>query len=125
MKAGDREGVRRHYIFQQQKGPDMLLLEAGHDVPVMDVWMIRWLVDPEKERSVDDVTRYARQAQMNPAMYKMLRDDMIERAKNCGEPVGEYHVACWFEQLFRDDRDRAEKYLDGLIKAIQAETISE
>lgn len=37
-----REGVRDHYSFRQQKGPDMLMLEAGCETPVMDVWMMRY-----------------------------------------------------------------------------------
>lgn len=42
MDQCDREGIRKHYLFKKQKGPDMLLLESGCQVPVMDRWMNKY-----------------------------------------------------------------------------------
>lgn len=56
-----REGIRDHYSFRQQKGPDMLMLEAGCETPVMDVWMMRYALGvptkgyTEEERAATEV----------------------------------------------------------------------
>ena len=118
MTECDREGIRDHYLFQQQKGPDMLLLESGCQVPVMDRWMIRRILKPTPAQEFDfseDVLRIQR----SKSEYKLLRDSVIEEANECQAPVGEHHVSCWLEILFKDNREAAESYLNELIEAIK------
>lgn len=118
MSECDREGIRDHYLFRKQKGPDMLLLESGCHVPVMDRWMIRRLLKPTPEQEEvfgKDVLRI----QKSSDQYGLLRDSAIEEAKECQVPVGEHHVSCWLETLFGDDREAAESYLNELIGAIK------
>jgi len=117
MTECDREGIREHYLFKQQKGPDMLLLESGCQVPVMDRWMLRRTLKPTTEQEYDfgkDVLRIQRSSEQ----YGLLRDMVIEEANECQVPVGEHHVSCWLEMLFRDNREAAETYLNELIEAI-------
>lgn len=118
MTECDREGIREHYLFKKQKGPDMLLLESGCQVPVMDRWMMRRMLKPtpEQEDSFgEDVLRIQRSSKQ----YRLLRDAVIEEANECQAPVGEHHVSCWLEMLFGDDRKAAEGYLNELIEAIK------
>jgi len=118
MTECDREGVRKHYLFRKQKGPDMLLLESGCQVPVLDRWMMRRMLKPTPEQEYDfgkDVLRIQR----SKPEYELVRDAVIEEAKECQVPVGEHHVSCWLEMLFGDDRVAAEGYLDELIAAIE------
>jgi len=118
MEQCDREGIREHYLFRQQKGPDMLLLESGCQVPVMDRWMIRRMLKPtpeQEETFSEDVLRI----QKSREQYSLLRDAVIEEANECQVPVGEHHVSCWLEMLFGDDRVAAEGYLNELIAAIE------
>lgn len=114
----DREGVRKHYLFRKQKGPDMLLLESGCQVPVMDRWMLRRMLKPTPEQEYvfeKDLLRIQRIEEE----YKVLRDAVIEEANECQVPVGEHHVSCWLETVFGDDRGAAESYLNELIEAIK------
>ena len=118
MDQCDREGVRGHYLFRKQKGPDMLLLESGCQVPVMDRWMMRRMLKPtpeQEETFSEDVLEIQRSSQQ----YGLIRDVVIEEAKECKVPVGEHHVSCWFEMVFGDDRAAAEGYLNELIEAIK------
>jgi len=118
MSECDREGIRKHYLFRKQKGPDMLLLESGCQVPVMDRWMLRRMLKPtpeQEETFSEDVLRIQRSSQQ----YGLLKDAVIEEANECQVPVGEHHVSCWFEMLFGDNREAAESYLDELIEAIK------
>lgn len=118
MSQCDREGIRKHYLFKKQKGPDMLLLESGCGVPVMDRWMIRRMLKPTPEQEdifEKDVLSIQRSAQQ----YGLLRDAAIDEAKECQVSMGEHHVSCWLEALFRDDRKGAEAYLNELIRAIE------
>lgn len=118
MTECDREGIRGHYLFKKQKGPDMLLLESGCQVPVMDRWMIRRLLKPTPEQEYDfgkDVLAIQRSGEQ----YGLLRDTIIEEANECRVPVGEHHVSCWLEMVFGDDRGAAETYLNELIVAIK------
>ena len=118
MTECDREGIRKHYLFRKQKGPDMLLLESGCQVPVMDRWMMRRMLRPtpeQEETFSEDVLRIQRSTNQ----YALVRDAVIEEANECQVPVGEHHVSCWFEMLFGDDRVAAEGYLDELIEAIK------
>jgi len=118
MEQCDREGIREHYLFKKQKGPDMLLLESGCQVPVMDRWMMRRMLKPTPEQEETfsaDVLRIQR----SKPEYKLVRDAVIEEANECQVPVGEHHVSCWFEMLFGDDRVAAETYLDELLEAIK------
>ncbi len=118
MSECDREGIREHYLFRQQKGPDMLLLESGCQVPVMDRWMMRRMLKPTPEQEYDFGKEVLR-IQRNEDEYKLIRDAVIEEAKECQVPVGEHHVSCWLETLFKDDRKAAETYLNELIEAIK------
>jgi hypothetical protein len=150
MNTCDREGVRKHYTFRQHKGPDMLLLESGCNMPVMDVWMMRYVlgVTPEgwSDSEVEEkptralqkwkslgadirkagatggepaVTTRIRQMQNRREEYEMAKRQVVEEAKACGIPAGEFHVGVWFEQVFGDDRAVAEIYLNELIGAIK------
>ncbi|GAH80766.1 unnamed protein product, partial [marine sediment metagenome] len=107
-----------HYLFRRQKGPDMLLLESGCQVPVMDRWMMRRMLKPtpeQEETFSEDVLRI----QKSREQYGLVRDAVIEEANECQVPVGEHHVSCWLEMLFKDDRKAAETYLNELIEAIK------
>ncbi|MBW2632493.1 MAG: hypothetical protein JRC90_12205 [Deltaproteobacteria bacterium] len=118
MSECDREGIRAHYLFRRQKGPDMLLLESGCQVPVMDRWMLRRMLKPtpeQEERFQEDVLRI----QKSSDQYGLVRDAVIEEANECQVPVGEHHVSCWLEMLFGNDRGSAERYLNELIDAIK------
>ncbi len=130
-----RDGIRNHFTFRQQKGADMLLLEAGCQVPVMDRWMIRkilrveehpeWAdVDPEDEVS-DKGKRFNSEVariQSNQKEYLKKRKVIEDEAKACNTPVGVHHVACWLGLIFNDEKKTlgenhrdAEMYLDRLI----------
>ncbi len=115
----DREGIRKHYLFQRQKGPDMLMLESGCDVPVMDRWMIRKVLNPSGEK-LDNETKQAldkevTSAQSRKGLYKLYRDEIEKQAKECNVPVGIYHESCWLEQVFGDNSSEAESYVNELI----------
>jgi hypothetical protein len=125
MDTCDREGVRKHYIFQQQKGPDMLLLEAGCDVPVLDIWMMRKLVPHEPEFETDFTRWVRRKVQTSPQRYKEYRNMIIAEAEECGVPVGVHHVSCWFDQLFGEDTEKADSYFEDLTTAMIEEEINE
>jgi len=120
MDECEREGIREHYLFRRQKGPDMLLLESGCQVPVMDRWMIRRMLKPTPEQE-DNFGEDVLRIQRSPSQYKLLRDGVIEEANECQVPVGEHHVSCWFEMLFGDDRKAAEIYLNEIIETIKEE----
>ena len=118
MDQCDREGVREHYLFKRQKGPDMLLLESGCQVPVMDRWMIRRMLKPTPEQE-ESFSKDVLDIQRSSKQYGILRDSLIEEANECQVPVGEHHVSCWLEALFGNDRETAESYLDELIEVIK------
>lgn len=118
MTECDRKGVREHYLFKKQKGPDMLLLESGCQVPVMDRWMIRRMLKPTPEQE-DVFEKDVLEIQRSDEQYGLLRDSVIEEANECQVPVGEHHVSCWLEMLFGNDREAAEGYLNELIAAIK------
>ena len=120
----DREELGKHTIFTQDKGRDMLLLESGCQVPVMDVWMIRKQLNlsPDITREEEaEANKQIAKIKETPWMYDDYRNQIIEEAKECGRPVGEYHVGCWLglarEGKFADEHVSA-KYLDDLIRAI-------
>jgi hypothetical protein len=118
MQNCDREGVRKHFYFGMQKGPDMLLLESGCQVPVMDVWMIRRIQPVSPEPNMGFETWVRRRVQ-NTKRYERYRQAVIDEANACGIPTGEFHVACWLEQLLGpDSREVAELYVDELLDAI-------
>ena len=123
MEQCDREGIREHYLFHKQKGPDMLLLESGCQVPVMDRWMMRRMLKPTPEQE-DNFGKDVLRIQRNEYEYKLVRDAVIEEANECQVPTGEHHVSCWLEMLFGDDRGAAESYLNELIKAIKESEVN-
>lgn len=118
MTECDRGGVREHYLFKKQKGPDMLLLESSCQVPVMDRWMIRRMLKPTPEQE-DVFEKDVLEIQRSDEQYGLLRDSVIEEANECQVPVGEHHVSCWLGMVFGDDREAAEGYLNELIEAIK------
>jgi len=118
MEQCDREGIREHYLFRKQKGPDMLMLESGCQVPVLDRWMLRRMLKPTPEQE-ETFSEDVLEIQRSPTQYKLVRDAVIEEANECQVPVGEHHVSCWLEMLFGDDRAAAETYLNELIEAIK------
>ncbi len=111
MKDCDREAIRKHIIFRQQKGPDMLLLESGCQVPVIDRWMIRRV----SSVSVEEET--IKRIQSSKHEYSMIRDDIIKEAELCEKPVGEHHMSCWLAMLFGDNTSKAETYFNNLLHA--------
>ncbi|MDM7913166.1 MAG: hypothetical protein QUS09_08725 [Methanotrichaceae archaeon] len=116
MKSCNREGIREHYGFRQQKGPDMLLLESGCSRPVMDVWMLRRSTQTPRELWDDDeATRKLRRIQERPEQYAQQAQAMIDEAKECNVDVAEHHMACWLEMVFDDDRPAAQSYVKQLI----------
>lgn len=129
METCNRRGIQMHYTFQQEKGPDMMLLESGCPVPVMDVWMLRRVLKATPEQA-DNLTAFAREIQRRPRDYAIYRKAIIKEAKQCGEPIGEHHVACWFEERALYDKKNAgktieeikkidEKYFEELITAMK------
>ena len=118
MTECEREGIRKHYLFRKQKGPDMLLLESSCQVPVLDRWMMRRMLKPTPEQE-EIFSADVLEIQRSPTQYKLIRDAVIEESNECHVPVGEHHVSCWLEMLFKDDREAAEGYLNELIEAIK------
>ena len=124
----NKEGVRDHFTFQQNKGPDMMLLEGGCEVPVIDVWILRKLLNPEPKQEAQ-FQRDQNRIKSSRKLYRLYRDFMIDEANECGEPVGKHHVACWFEERAKDEeregkspeqvRRETEKYLDALFAAVK------
>jgi len=96
------------------KGSDMVLLDCGCEVPVIDLHIARYLasVDPEflkelglKSFDVDLVDKKVRLAQIskNPARYDRLWNIAVKHAEREGKPAGEWHVEVWMRQRFSSE----------------------
>ncbi len=126
--ASIRERLKNNYLFRQQKGRDMLMLESGCEQPVMDIWMLRRSQKvPEELWDDDPTTEYLRSLQdgtkKSNILYEENKKIIQDEADICGVPAGVYHVARWFEMAptTKNNREEAERYLDELIKAIEPE----
>lgn len=113
-----REGVREHYTFRQQKGPDMLMLEAGCETPVMDVWMMRYALGvptagyTEKER---ESTEIVESQEIEPAPRKgktkferlqtkvLAEDNITDRIRKMQKRPEEYGQAK--AQIFKEAKE--------------------
>lgn len=116
------------------KGIDMALLDAGCEVPVVDVHLARYMAreDPEFLRAMGleryDPRAIAKRIKViqnspNPAKYDELWDMARRRAISEGAPPGEWHVAVWLRERFANEYPKlseeerlelAKKYVERL-----------
>jgi len=122
IKECNRGEIGKHYLFGWQKGRDMLLLECGCDVPVIDRWILRRFLQPKPELE-EEFERHLKAVHSSPSRYGLYRDEMIAEAEGCAgvydlrpdEPkVALHHVAAWLESLFGEDFEGARSYLREL-----------
>ncbi|MEM4976424.1 MAG: hypothetical protein QXT64_03760 [Desulfurococcaceae archaeon] len=96
------------------KGIDMTLLDAGCEIPVVDVHLARYMAreDPGFLKAMglsrydpDGVAKKIRTIQVssNPAKYDELWKKARERAVSEGVPPGEWHVAVWLRERFTSE----------------------
>lgn len=124
----------RNVLGLSWKGIDMTLLDAGCDIPVIDIHMARFMAreDPEflKEMELDKydpeaVDKRIRviQNSNSPTKYDKLWERAVKRAISEGLPPGEWHVAVWLRERFRNEYPRlseddrieiARKYIEKL-----------
>lgn len=95
------------------KGIDMALLDAGCDNTVIDIHLARYLArtDPEflkalglRKYDPESVDRKVKIAQnyRDPIKYDRLWELARRRAEKEGVPLGEWHVATWLKERFRN-----------------------
>jgi len=89
------------------KGIDMMLLDSGCEVPVIDRHLARYLArvdarvrellgepsSPEFERKLKLV-----QESPNPSLYNKIWEIAVEHARRAGLPPGVWHVAVWMRE---------------------------
>ncbi|MEM4563408.1 MAG: hypothetical protein QXI55_05745 [Thermofilum sp.] len=117
LKKCDREKMRlmkmegRDVYGLSWKGIDMALLDAGCEVPVLDIHLARYMAksDPRFLKALGlekyDPNMVAKkiraiQASSNPAMYDELWKMAKQRAAEEGMEPGEWHVSVWMKERF-------------------------